>query len=399
MKEKVLLVDDDAMVLAGLKRQLRNQFSIDTALSGEEALKQVLENGPYAVIVSDFLMPGMNGIEFLSRVKKSNPDTVRMMLTGTADMPTAIRAVNEGSIFQFHPKPCPADTLCQAIQSAIDQYRVVLSNQNQLKDFKSSLAQASVVQQKLMPKCDPRVDGFDIAGRSVWCDETGGDYYDFLYPAANGHKRIGIVVGDVTDHGMPSALLMTTARAFLRERIQTPASECAAIVSDVNQRLVQDVEELNLFMTMFYGEIDIEEKMIRWVKAGHEPAILYTPATGSHELLAGEGLPLGVMEDAVYKESKKQINSGQIILIGTDGIKGSVDTHGEMFGNERFMDVIRQYADQPAREMLDRVFESLNDFRHPLGPDDDISNPALAGFHCSLWASLPLGLWRLEYFF
>ena len=371
MKEKVLLVDDDAMVLAGLKRQLRNQFSIDTALSGEEALKQVLENGPYAVIVSDFLMPGMNGIEFLSRVKKSNPDTVRMMLTGTADMPTAIRAVNEGSIFQFHPKPCPADTLCQAIQSAIDQYRVVLSNQNQLKDFKSSLAQASAVQQKLMPKCDPRVDGFDIAGRSVWCDETGGDYYDFLYPAANGHKRIGIVVGDVTDHGMPSALLMTTARAFLRERIQTPASECAAIVSDVNQRLVQDVEELNLFMTMFYGEIDIEEKMIRWVKAGHEPAILYTPATGSHELLAGEGLPLGVMEDAVYKESKKQINSGQIILIGTDGIKESVDTHGEMFGNERFMDVIRQYADQPAREMLDRVFESLNDFRHPLGPDDD----------------------------
>jgi serine phosphatase RsbU (regulator of sigma subunit) len=371
MKEKVLLVDDDAMVLAGLKRQLRNQFSIDTALSGEEALKQVLENGPYAVIVSDFLMPGMNGIEFLSRVKKSNPDTVRMMLTGTADMPTAIRAVNEGSIFQFHPKPCPADTLCQAIQSAIDQYRVVLSNQNQLKDFKSSLAQASAVQQKLMPKCDPRVDGFDIAGRSVWCDETGGDYYDFLYPAANGHKRIGIVVGDVTDHGMPSALLMTTARAFLRERIQTPASECAAIVSDVNQRLVQDVEELNLFMTMFYGEIDIEEKMIRWVKAGHEPAILYTPATDSHELLAGEGLPLGVMEDAVYKESKKQINSGQIILIGTDGIKEAVDTHGEMFGNERFMDVIRQYADQPAREMLDRVFESLNDFRHPLGPDDD----------------------------
>ncbi|MBW2412676.1 MAG: response regulator, partial [Deltaproteobacteria bacterium] len=79
MKDKVLLVDDDAMVLAGLKRQLRNQFRIDTALSGEEALKQVQENGPYAVIVSDFLMPGMNGIDFLSQVKKASPDTVRMM--------------------------------------------------------------------------------------------------------------------------------------------------------------------------------------------------------------------------------------------------------------------------------------------------------------------------------
>ena len=79
MKDKILLVDDDAMVLAGLKRQLRNHFSIDTALSGEEALKQVQENGPYAVIVSDYMMPGMNGIEFLSYVKKSDPDTVRIL--------------------------------------------------------------------------------------------------------------------------------------------------------------------------------------------------------------------------------------------------------------------------------------------------------------------------------
>jgi serine phosphatase RsbU (regulator of sigma subunit) len=371
MKDKVLLVDDDDMVLAGLKRQLRNQFSIDTALSGEDALKQVRENGPYAVIVSDFMMPGMNGIEFLSRVKKTNPDTVRMMLTGTADMPTAIRAVNEGSIFQFHPKPCPADTLCQAIQSAIGEYRKVISDQRQLKNFKSSLAQASKIQQKLMPKSDPRVDGFDIAGRSIWCDETGGDYYDFLYPAANGKKRIAIVVGDVTDHGISSALLMTTARAFLRERVHTPPSECAAIISDVNKRLVRDVEELNLFMTMFYGEIDIKEKMIRWVKAGHEPAILYTPETDSHEMLAGEGLPLGVMEDAVFKEYQKQINPGQIILMGTDGIKEAVNANREMFGNKRLLNVIRDYAHKSAREILDKAFESLNNFRHPLEPDDD----------------------------
>ena len=121
-KDKVLLVDDDAMVLAGLRRQLRNQFSIDTAMSGEEALQRLRENGPYAVIVSDFMMPGMNGVEFLSRVKKSNPETIRMMLTGTADMPTAIKAVNEGNIFQFHPKPCPAETLSEAIHSGLSHY-------------------------------------------------------------------------------------------------------------------------------------------------------------------------------------------------------------------------------------------------------------------------------------
>ncbi|MGD8345562.1 MAG: SpoIIE family protein phosphatase, partial [Desulfobacterales bacterium] len=370
--DKVLLVDDDAMVLAGLKRQLRNQFRIDTALSGEEALQQVQENGPYAVIVSDYMMPGMNGIEFLAYVKKTSPDTVRMMLTGTADMPTAIRAVNEGNIFQFHPKPCPADILSQAIQSAIQKYHKVVSHQQQLNNFKSSLEKASKVQHELLPKSDPDFDGFDIAGRSIWCDETGGDYYDFLYPPTNGHQKISIVVGDVTDHGIPSALLMTTARAFLRERIQTTPSACSAVISDVNKRLVQDVEQLNLFMTMFYCEIDAQEKCIRWVKAGHEPAILWTPtAADSPEFLAGKGLPLGVMEDAVYGEHQKPISSGQIILIGTDGIKEAVNESGEMFGTQRLLQVIKSTADQPAVNILDSVFECLDRFCSPLKYNDD----------------------------
>ena len=372
MKDKVLLVDDDAMVLAGLKRQLRSKFRIDTALSGEEALKQVQENGPYAVIVSDFMMPGMNGIEFLSYVKKTSPDTVRMMLTGTADMPTAIRAVNEGNIFQFHNKPCPADILSQAIQSAIQKYHKVISHQQQLNNFKSSLEKASQVQHELLPKSDPDFEGFDIAGRSIWCDETGGDYYDFLYPPANGKEKIGIVVGDVTDHGIPSALLMTTARAFLRERIQTSPSNCAAIITDVNKRLVQDVEQLHLFMTMFYCELDAKEKLIRWVKAGHEPAILWSPATADQpEFLSGEGLPLGVMDDAVYKEYQKPIRSGQILLIGTDGIKEAVNDSGEMYGTQRLLQVINDAADQAAKQILDGVFESLNQFCHPLKIDDD----------------------------
>jgi serine phosphatase RsbU (regulator of sigma subunit) len=372
MKDKVLIVDDDAMVLAGLKRQLRKQFRIDTALNGEEALKQVQENGPYAVIVSDFMMPSMNGIEFLAHVKKTSPDTVRMMLTGSADMPTAIRAVNEGNIFQFHPKPCPADILSQAIQSAIQKYHKVVSHQQQLNNFKSSLEKASKVQHELLPKSDPDFDGFDIAGRSIWCDETGGDYYDFLYPPTNGQQKIGIVVGDVTDHGIPSALLMTTARAFLRERIQTSPSACASIISDINKRLVQDVEQLDLFMTMFYCEIDAQEKRIRWVKAGHEPAILWTPAAAdSPELLAGKGLPLGIMEDADYIEYQKQISSGQIILIGTDGIKEAVNESGEMFGTRRLLQVINDMADQPAIKILDSVFESLDRFCSPLKNDDD----------------------------
>ena len=370
MKGKVLLVDDDAMVLAGLKRHLRNQFRIETALSGEQGLKRIEENGPFAVIVSDFSMPGMNGIEFLCRVKETDPDSVRMMLTGSADMSTAIQAVNEGSIFQFHPKPCPADTLGKAIQSGIDAYLKTTTHQTQFKKVQRSLAQASMIQKNLVPKSNPQVEGFDIAGKSIWCDETSGDYYDFFQPAEWEQKKIGIVVADVIGHGISSALLTTTARAFFRERILSPGSS-AALVTDVNQRLVKDIEDLNLFITLFYSEIDIKEKSFRWVHAGHEPAMLYDPGEDSFDALGGEGLPLGVMADWVYEESKKQLYSGQIILIGTDGIKETHNEHNELFGAERFNRVIRDHSRKPAKEIIKEMFDSLESFRFPIERKDD----------------------------
>ncbi|MBT8370373.1 MAG: SpoIIE family protein phosphatase, partial [Deltaproteobacteria bacterium] len=311
MKDKILLVDDDAMILAGLKRKLRNQFNIETAISGDEALKMIKDKGPYAVIVSDYYMPGMDGIEFLCRVKTIDPESVRMMLTGSADMSTAIKAVNEGSIFQFHPKPCPADTLGQAIKSGIDKYRTATNNHTQMEKVKMSLDQASKIQQKLLPKSDPEVEGFDIAGKSIWCDETSGDYYDFIHPEEWGQDKIGIVVADVIGHGISAALLMTTVRASLKERILSPGTG-ASIISDVNKGLVRDIEELNLFITMFYSEIDLKDNCFRWVHAGHEPALVYNPLKDSFDTLTGDGLPLGVMVDWDYKESETRIDSGHI---------------------------------------------------------------------------------------
>jgi ActR/RegA family two-component response regulator len=370
MKDKILLVDDDAMLLAGLKRQLRSQFCIETALSGKEALKIIDEKGPFAVVVSDYFMPGMNGIDFLCKVKKVDPDTVRMMLTGSADMSTAIQAVNEGSIFQFHPKPCPADTLGQAIKSGIDKYRKTTDSQIQMKKIKTSLEEASRIQQTLMPKSNPNVDGFDIAGKSIWCDETSGDYYDFIHPDDWQQEKVGIVVADVIGHGISAALLMTTVRASLRERILSPGNG-PSIVSDVNQRLVKDIEELNLFVTMFYSEIDLNQKCFRWVHAGHEPAILYDRTKKTFEMLGGKGVPLGVVGDWVYEEAEIQIDSGQIILIGTDGIKEACNSHGEYFGNDRLKTIVRNHADRPAKDILNEVFDTLNGFRFPAERKDD----------------------------
>jgi response regulator RpfG family c-di-GMP phosphodiesterase len=132
MNERILCVDDEPCVLQAYQRALRKQFSIDGAAGGEEALNAIAQNGPYAVIVADMRMPGMNGIELLVKVRGIAPDTVRMMLTGYADNQTALDAVNEGHIFRFMTKPCPPEVFAKVLEAGIAQYRLITAERELL---------------------------------------------------------------------------------------------------------------------------------------------------------------------------------------------------------------------------------------------------------------------------
>ncbi len=240
------------------------------------------------------------------------------------------------------------------------------------KHLRQSLDLAMEVQQNLMPKADPQVPGLDIAGTSIYCEETGGDYYDYLTIGKNGEGKIGVIVGDVSDHGIQSALLMTTARAFLRQRASL-SSDLDRIVYDVNKQLSHDVEDSGRFMTLFFSEIDRRNNRIRWVRAGHDPAMIYDPTSNSFKDLDGSGLALGVFEHTVYHQFEYNIKPGQIILIGTDGIWESRNPDGKMFGKERFKDIIKTHADLPAKKMVGTVISALDEFSHPLEKEDDVT--------------------------
>jgi PAS domain S-box-containing protein len=122
MTEKVLIVDDEPNILEGISRQLRKDFDVHTAPGGREALKTLETDGPFAVIVCDMRMPGMNGVEVLRALKRLAPETVRIMLTGCSDQETAIEAINEGNIFRFLTKPCPPEILTKSIKEGLNQY-------------------------------------------------------------------------------------------------------------------------------------------------------------------------------------------------------------------------------------------------------------------------------------
>jgi len=240
-------------------------------------------------------------------------------------------------------------------------------------ELRRSLDLAAEVQQNLLPKQNPDVEGLDIAGMSIYCDETGGDYFDFLDLEKDGQKRLGVVVGDVSEHGIPSALLMATARALVRQRSALPG-DIASVVSDVNQQLTRDVEDTGRFMTLFYLLVDPFQRSLHWVRAGHDAAILYDPATDRFEDLKGDGLALGVNTGWSYREyEKKGLTRGQIILVSTDGIWETLNPQGEMFGKEPIYEIVRRNHAAGAPEILEMVINKLKRFQRNHPPQDDVT--------------------------
>ena len=242
-----------------------------------------------------------------------------------------------------------------------------------MTEHKKALALAGEVQKSLLPQSKPNVHGLDIAGRNVSCDEIGGDYFDFLWRRENPDGPFTVAVGDITGHGVDSALLMTSARAFLRMRASQPGT-MAEVITAMNRHLTQDVLETGRFMTLFYLTVDHQKDQIDWVRAGHDPAILYDPQTDSFEELKGNGVALGVNDAFEYAENHhKGLANGQIIAIGTDGIWEAFNKTGAMFGKQRFKDIIRQNAGGGADDILNAVYDEINQFTEGQKSEDDIT--------------------------
>ena len=236
-----------------------------------------------------------------------------------------------------------------------------------------ALRLAGEVQRSLLPRTSPQMKGLQIAGRNLSCDEIGGDYFDYFYDAEDAESHFSIVVGDITGHGVDAALLMTTARAFLRMRASQPGT-ITDIVSEMNRHLAGDIDQTGRFMTLFYLTISADRDRIEWIRAGHEPAWLYNPKLDRFEDLKGPGLPLGVDEAFAYRSSTKTgLKEGQVIVIGTDGIWEERNAAGEMFGKQRFQEIIRRNAAAAVEEILEAVFQEHAEYTRGTRAEDDIT--------------------------
>jgi len=242
-----------------------------------------------------------------------------------------------------------------------------------LTDQKKALELAGKVQRSLIPARPPIIDGLDLAGRTDSCQEVGGDYFDFLYGPEFPAGSLRVAVGDISGHGVDAALLMTTARAFTRTRAVQPATP-SVVVANINRDLALDMGDSGSFMTLFYLEIDPALRSASWVRAGHEPALLYCPVRDQFEELRGRGLPLGVDKDAGFAEQAlPALHPGTLLALGTDGIWEARDPEGRFFGKERFRDILRRGAALSAQDMVTAVFDEVGRFCRGLPYQDDVT--------------------------
>jgi sigma-B regulation protein RsbU (phosphoserine phosphatase) len=253
-------------------------------------------------------------------------------------------------------------------------FNTMVSQLQERMKLKEAMGLAMEVQQSLLPQKAPEIEGFDLAGRSIYCDETGGDYYDFIEFSEQDEGLIGVAVGDVAGHGIAPALLMTTVRAFLRSRAFLQPKDLSHVMTDVNRLLCMDTSESGNFMTLFFLLLDSRNGEGRWVRAGHEPAIVYDPSTDSFAELHGEGIALGVDETWTFEEQRKEVwSDSQIVLIGTDGIWETENTEGESFGKQRLREIIRNHRDHSSQEIVQAISNALTDFRQTAPQQDDIT--------------------------
>ncbi|WP_169728983.1 SpoIIE family protein phosphatase [Desulfatirhabdium butyrativorans] len=246
-----------------------------------------------------------------------------------------------------------------------------------LKDhyrMRQALAVTTEVQRRLLPLKPPAVPGVDIDAMTLYSDETGGDYYDYL--CTGSAEKICVTVGDVAGHGLPAALLMANVRGMLRLRAAIPGT-LEELLLDVNRQYARDMEVSCQFMTLFLLRIDRQHGRIEWVRAGHNPGLLYDPDAGTFHELSGEGSPLGLWEDVRFPQSAVSIKPGQIVVLFSDGIVETRNPEGKYFGKDRLKEVVRKFADISAKMLVLSILDAVTEFRAEGEQEDDMTVMAI----------------------
>ncbi len=237
------------------------------------------------------------------------------------------------------------------------------------REQQRELAIAKDIQLGLLPTNTPEVPGIELGGICIPAKEVGGDYYDYLL---HEDGRLDLVIADVSGHNVGAALLMAETRTMIRSR-RGHFNNPQEILCELNQFFYDDLTRAELFITLFYLQYRPETRRIVYASAGHSPSLLWQANTKQCIRLDPEGLIIGVKEEFPYEQESLTLETGDVLLMYTDGLIEAENDHNELFGEERLSILLQEQCHLPPQEMINHIVDQVRLFSGNSNFQDDVS--------------------------
>ncbi|MCE2982158.1 MAG: SpoIIE family protein phosphatase [Parachlamydia sp.] len=374
---KILVVDDEPDVELLIRQRFAKQLKSKElefifASNGTEALKTLHQDKEIHVILTDINMPEMDGLVLLSHLPELKRIFKAVIISAYGDMSNIRKAMNRGAC-DFITKPIDFNDLEITIFNAIEQcitLKKAVEAQAVLSDLEKELIIAANIQQASIPHLVPfpTSRSFEIMGQMIPAKHVGGDFYDFFKIDS---ERLGFLIADVSGKGIPAALFMSMSRAIIRTVAQVASSPQECLI-EANRILCLD-NDACMFVTAFYGIFNIHTGEVECANAGHNPPIILRSAGEIELVMRNQGIPLGVSETSAYQLYHLNLNPNECMILYTDGITEAMNSHHELYTEERFIESIRRWKSGPLITLIDHILSDLNQFTDGASHSDDVT--------------------------
>jgi serine phosphatase RsbU (regulator of sigma subunit) len=366
----ILIVDDTPTNIGVISGALKDFFRTKIATNGEKGLALANAEEKPDLILLDIMMPGIDGYEVCARLKAS-PATAEIpviFLTGQTGADDETRGFECGAVDYIH-KPFSPAVVKARVRSHIMLREARAQLAAQLAAINQELEMARQIQLAILPHSIPQLPGLEIAARYSPMTSVAGDFYDFIQIDDN---HIGILIADVSGHGLPSALIASMIQVALGG--QTPnAAEPAKVLAGLN-RALRGKFTMN-FVTAAYVYLDLEKGFMRYAGAGHPPVLRWRNSDGKTTKLIENGIVLGMIDEVEYSAVEIPLESGDRHVLYTDGIPEAANASQVEYGFDRFMDYIGAHHTVPVNQFADNFCAELAAYSNQStsGQQDDIT--------------------------
>ena len=354
-KKVVLLVDDAPANIQVVNSILKDSYRIRVATNGAKALELAKATPAPDLILLDIVMPEMDGYEVCNRLKAApeTRDIPVIFLTGKTETDDETKGFEVGAVDYIH-KPFSPPIVKARVQTHLVLRGIRERLAQQLRAIRSELETARQIQLSILPRELPKIRGLDVAARYVPMSSVAGDFYDFIVVD---EKRLGILVADVSGHGMPAALISSMLKIALAAQ-SAQARDPAAVLSGLNRALCGKFQ--GHYVTAAYALVDLEKRTIAYGGAGHPPLLLRNRSAGNSREVSENGLFLGYFPHATYSAVEVPFEEGDWGVLYTDGVLEATDPSLQEFGAQRLKLFLENHRDLGVDQFVDGLLEELS---------------------------------------